>query len=741
MEPVGRHAIVSDTVRFEIRIENTGETTITDLYLRDEYDPECLRFLSSTIPTSAVDPDIGIVAYNNIEDLWGGSIPPGSDPIIFYMRFHAEGYCQPAENCMVMVEAGDDCGQSIEFLEDCAEVYIDPVPCTEAITNGGFETGDLLGWFSNATSMELWPSVQSDDVHGGNYAAQLGTCGGHAGPHYMPAGESAIAQFFHVPENVDYAPLTFWYKMVTDDWDVDYDWFTVQYWAIPTGGGAAIATTIVPRICENTDWVQVGPIDLTHMRGRDVAVQFTVHQDGNFGCTTAYIDDVELCADIEGGNDPEPGPTPEGSCWKQGNYTDYAPNGVPDFDMRQADWQNPSDQWNYDAPAAFANSLWWMDSRFEQELAPTVVPPPEISDHYGLLEAYGAWDDHAEENVQPFVEDLADYLGTNADGTTPADAYGGVLDYLEDQGLDDQYTVTWRPSPSLDWIRSEVLRCEDVMLLLGFWENQAGEWKRLGGHWVTAPGVGCEHEPIIGLSDPWFDRAEYGWPGEWRPSFSAHPHPPEPPDTVHNDAAYLSHDLYTVFRSGDGDALARYAPEYEEIENFFGLNVPPPHETAQALEYMDGEISTRIEDAIAVSPYTDTVVLRLDPVLNHVLEGSVFEGELMVDSGDQLINSVSVHLNFNRNKLRIVNEAGNATGQIDFVASALESAKPSGSFTVATIRFKVLKNTRMTRIRFSAVEPRFTRVAVDGEYPSLRYVAAQVNVNMLKLNLPLVFKP
>jgi len=523
------------------------------------------------------------------------------------------------------------------------------------------------------------------------------------GPRWQFAGASQIAQVFHVPENVTYAPLTFWYKMETDDFDVAHDYFRAEYAVLEPGGDHG---TLLGPICADTGWTLAGPFDMTPYKGKDVGICFIVRQDGNFGCTFAYVDDVELCADIDG--PPDEGPPPEGSCWKQRELVDYAPNGVPDFDMRQDQWRNPQEQWIYDGPAALANSLWWMDSKFEQELAPSVVAPPEISDHYPLVEAYGEWDDHAEENVQPFIQDLADYLDTNNKGTTPEEMYEGILDYLEAKGLDDEYTVTMKPLPSVDWIRSEVLRCEDVMVLLGFWERQGEELKRLGGHWVTVPGVDCEHEPKIGLSDPWFDRAEYGWPGEWYPNIRAHPHPPEPPDTVHNDAKYLSHDLYDVFRAGEGYAVAGYAPEYEDIENFFGLNTPPGYEGDQAEEYEGGDIATDIEVAIAVSPYTDTVIIRIDPLLNHVIENGFVAVDVMVDSGEQPVNAVELHLNFNRAKLRIVDEDGNpadqvipgedfsavytnvadnANGKIDFEAATAGGVELTGSFRVATLRF------------------------------------------------------
>ncbi|MCD6480856.1 MAG: hypothetical protein J7L31_01095 [Thermoplasmata archaeon] len=65
------------------------------------------------------------------------------------------------------------------------------------------------------------------------------------------------------------------------------------------------------------------------------------------------------------------------------------------------------------------------------------------------------------------------------------------------------------------------------------------EW--MGGHYVTVAGVNSA-EKKIAISDPYFDNAESGGPGRVLP-----PHNPHPNDaTKHNDAAYVSHDHYSI---------------------------------------------------------------------------------------------------------------------------------------------------------------------------------------------------
>jgi len=173
VEPVGRHAIVSDTVRFDITITNTGEVAITDISFIDEYDPNCLRFLGSTIPQTSVDATNGRVYYAHALSSLGGIMLPG-DSRTFRINFHAEGYCQPAQNC-IHAAVTDACDSHLD-VEDCEDVWIDPIPCREAIQNGGFETGDFTGWMVASTNPMVVPGVQNFTVHGGNWAAVMGGC-------------------------------------------------------------------------------------------------------------------------------------------------------------------------------------------------------------------------------------------------------------------------------------------------------------------------------------------------------------------------------------------------------------------------------------------------------------------------------------------------------------------------------------------------------------------------------------
>ncbi len=55
-----------------------------------------------------------------------------------------------------------------------------------------------------------------------------------------------------------------------------------------------------------------------------------------------------LCAETEGTpGDKDP---PPGTCWKPTDFWDYAPNGVPDFSMKQAGWRNGEGHFINDGP-------------------------------------------------------------------------------------------------------------------------------------------------------------------------------------------------------------------------------------------------------------------------------------------------------------------------------------------------------------------------------------------------------
>jgi hypothetical protein len=131
-------------------------------------------------------------------------------------------------------------------------------------------------------------------------------------------------------------------------------------------------------------------------------------------------------------------------------------------------------------------------------MEPYPLHPPAINDHYPLVGSYspGQWDDHDPLNLPYFVEDLAYRMDTDGqrtggtfEGTYVDDMYNAINQYLVEKGLNYNYTVTMMAEPSYEWVEYEVERCEDVILLLGFWTQETGQWERVGGHFVTMAGV------------------------------------------------------------------------------------------------------------------------------------------------------------------------------------------------------------------------------------------------------------
>ena len=102
--------------------------------------------------------------------------------------------------------------------------------------------------------------------------------------------------------------------------------------------------------------------------------------------------------------------------------------------------------------------------------------------------------------------------------------------------------------PDFPFIEEEVEKCQDVVLLVGYWilDTQTGQWYREpGGHYVTVAGVDSTNIKLA-LSDPVQDAFENGLIPEGRIPVPHVHMPPEPPYVTHNDAQYVSQDIYSV---------------------------------------------------------------------------------------------------------------------------------------------------------------------------------------------------
>jgi hypothetical protein len=297
--------------------------------------------------------------------------------------------------------------------------------------------------------------------------------------------------------------------------------------------------------------------------------------------------------------------------WKP-EYADYAPSGMPDFDQKQDAWRDPlSGKWTYCGPVAVANSLWWLDSEFE----PGAVPPPTVSDGFGLVTPYGSWDDHNVRNVGPLVNDLALYMNTNPlSGTEVHDMKRGIDTYLNAKGMNAYFYTHLYKQPTFEVVETEVTKCQDVVLLLGFWQNPApGIWTRFGGHYVTVAGIDSATRFVM-MSDPYIDAAEplphgTGGPGRVLPP-PPHPHPPVPPDTVHNDTLYVSQDMYMASVSSPSPGGLWNFPDYNQyllppdlFANFQKQNFPTEF-LSQFASFNPGLlVYTEVEYAVVTSPW------------------------------------------------------------------------------------------------------------------------------------------
>ena len=318
-------------------------------------------------------------------------------------------------------------------------------------------------------------------------------------------------------------------------------------------------------------------------------------------------------------------------------YVDYAPNGVPDFDQKQDGWRNPgTGKWSWCGPTAVANSLWWLDSEFE--LNP--IPPPVVNDGFPLVRSYGFWDDHDPSNVPPFIEDLAGYMDTDGartgvshNGTKIADMAQGIERYISSVGLQEKLYVKMVKIPDFEIIYDEAKKCEDTILLLGFWQEQppgSGSWVRVGGHYVTVPGIDLPNHRIA-FCDPYTDNAEVvPGTGIVKP-LSSHGHPPVPPETIHNNATYISYDIYNTVTGSTSPGGPQLRIIYEPyclndlVSNMQGQNTPDEFEPLQGLYNPTLPVLTEVEYGVFISCRTGIVAAGSDDTNIYVWD---FHGAL-----------------------------------------------------------------------------------------------------------------
>jgi hypothetical protein len=290
--------------------------------------------------------------------------------------------------------------------------------------------------------------------------------------------------------------------------------------------------------------------------------------------------------------------------WKE-SYPEYAPSGMPDFDQNQfpqgiEGWCGPcavaNSLWWYDSQFHPSNLLTtYVGALSEHD--PTNVPPfvshlAYLMDTDGQRTVPGGGPPHSGTNVFDMEAGIAHYLSwtgvnpqgdVNGDGTVDdwdvwivGNASGSVPGGLNWNMAADIYPVTtgWPvqnpadniidmfdvalvaanygkngtfyehtvPGPDFYYIEEEVEKCQDVVLLLGFWIFD-GEWYREKGHYVTVAGIDSDNQ-LIAICDPDNDAFENGLIPMGRIPVPHPGHPGVP--TVHNNASLVSQDIYQV---------------------------------------------------------------------------------------------------------------------------------------------------------------------------------------------------
>jgi uncharacterized repeat protein (TIGR01451 family) len=106
----------NDVVRFEIVVQNSGNTPLVHVPLLDVYDRDCLDYVTASPAPDVVDQVHGRLRWLNL-----GPLPPG-DAHVVHVVMRIRGQCWPLENCAI-VDPVDVNGAELH-AEDCAPLWV-----------------------------------------------------------------------------------------------------------------------------------------------------------------------------------------------------------------------------------------------------------------------------------------------------------------------------------------------------------------------------------------------------------------------------------------------------------------------------------------------------------------------------------------------------------------------------------------------------------------------------------------
>src|SRR5262249_16886918 len=142
-----------------------------------------------------------------------------------------------------------------------------------------FESGTLANW--TVTSSSPAPSTVGSPVHGGSFAADLGSLPGGETP-----GDAAMFHLFTaLPAN---ATLDFWTFFRTVD-SISFDW---QDAYIQDSSGNILQT--IYHLASNTQTWTHQTVDLSAYAGQNIRVAFLTHGDNAGDPTDQIIDDLTV---------------------------------------------------------------------------------------------------------------------------------------------------------------------------------------------------------------------------------------------------------------------------------------------------------------------------------------------------------------------------------------------------------------------------------------------------------------